>query len=183
MRYVITRVLPLPAPARISTGPSTVSTASRCCGFNCERNDRETAPEHRDQNFANSILQEGFSGIFTAFFLAHFASFAVKRYYIRSTSRRPPLLLLSQGTESYRVAQLLLCGDAVLPLPSRCPAKQIDRPRLERDRRDLTFFLIRFEAHARRIQQGNPDHDPELRGVPVPANWRTWRVLQDQPLD
>src|SRR6185437_11854867 len=54
----ITRVLPLPAPARINTGPSTVSTASRCCGFNCERNDRETAPELRDQNFADSILQE-----------------------------------------------------------------------------------------------------------------------------
>src|SRR6185437_8168286 len=45
MRYVITRVLPLPAPARINTGPSTVSTASRCCGFSCERNVRRTAPE------------------------------------------------------------------------------------------------------------------------------------------
>src|SRR6266404_3697918 len=34
MRNVMTRVFPLPAPARISTGPSVVSTASRCCGFN-----------------------------------------------------------------------------------------------------------------------------------------------------
>src|SRR6185503_8534228 len=33
MRCVITRVLPLPAPARISTGPSVASTASRCCSF------------------------------------------------------------------------------------------------------------------------------------------------------
>src|SRR5436190_14813548 len=29
----MTRVLPVPAPARIKTGPRTVSTASRCCGF------------------------------------------------------------------------------------------------------------------------------------------------------
>src|SRR5271165_2353818 len=36
----MTRVFPLPAPARMSTGPSTVSTASRCCGFNCERKDK-----------------------------------------------------------------------------------------------------------------------------------------------
>ena len=61
MRYVMTRVLPLPAPARISTGPSVVSTASRCCGLSCERNVRKTAPEpFGDQNFATSILQEGF---------------------------------------------------------------------------------------------------------------------------
>jgi len=45
MRYVMTRVLPLPAPARISTGPSVVSTASRCWGLSCERNVRKTAPE------------------------------------------------------------------------------------------------------------------------------------------
>src|SRR5688572_32417935 len=29
----MTRVLPLPAPARMSTGPSVVCTASCCCGF------------------------------------------------------------------------------------------------------------------------------------------------------
>src|SRR6185295_14008194 len=33
MRCVMTRVLPLPAPARMSTAPSVASTASRCCGF------------------------------------------------------------------------------------------------------------------------------------------------------
>src|SRR6185503_7688842 len=33
IRCVITRVLPLPAPARISTGPFTAATASRCCGL------------------------------------------------------------------------------------------------------------------------------------------------------
>src|SRR6187397_3650618 len=33
MRCVITRVLPLPAPARMRTGPSVVSTASRCCSL------------------------------------------------------------------------------------------------------------------------------------------------------
>src|SRR5271166_1095271 len=38
----MTRVLPLPAPASISTGPLTVSTASRCWGFNCERIDKSS---------------------------------------------------------------------------------------------------------------------------------------------
>src|SRR5213593_1878614 len=32
-RKVITRVLPVPAPARIKTGPRRVSTAWRCCGL------------------------------------------------------------------------------------------------------------------------------------------------------
>src|SRR5579863_528612 len=36
----MTRVLPLPAPARMSTGPSVVSTASRCCGLSWERKDK-----------------------------------------------------------------------------------------------------------------------------------------------
>src|SRR5271154_3812019 len=34
----MTRVFPDPAPARISTGPSTASTASRCCGFSLSSN-------------------------------------------------------------------------------------------------------------------------------------------------
>ncbi|EHH08430.1 hypothetical protein MEA186_25804 [Mesorhizobium amorphae CCNWGS0123] len=34
MRVVNTRVLPVPAPASTRTGPSVVSTASRCSGFN-----------------------------------------------------------------------------------------------------------------------------------------------------
>ena len=33
MRVVITRVLPVPAPARTSSGPSVVETASRCDGL------------------------------------------------------------------------------------------------------------------------------------------------------
>ena len=33
MRVVSTRVLPVPAPASTSTGPSVVSTASLCSGF------------------------------------------------------------------------------------------------------------------------------------------------------
>ena len=33
MRKVMTRVLPVPAPARIRTGPLMVSTAWRCCGL------------------------------------------------------------------------------------------------------------------------------------------------------
>src|SRR6185312_2887522 len=37
MRWVMTRVLPLPAPARISSGPSTCSTAARCSGLRWAR--------------------------------------------------------------------------------------------------------------------------------------------------
>src|SRR6185436_19030741 len=37
MRCVMTRVLPLPAPARMRTGPSVASTASRCCGLSPAR--------------------------------------------------------------------------------------------------------------------------------------------------
>src|SRR6266567_8852804 len=37
----MTRVLPLPAPARMSTGPSVVPTASRCCGLSWERKDKD----------------------------------------------------------------------------------------------------------------------------------------------
>ncbi len=37
MRYVIARVFPVPAPARISTGPSVVSAASRCSGLSSSR--------------------------------------------------------------------------------------------------------------------------------------------------
>src|SRR5919109_1006207 len=36
----MTRVLPLPAPVRIRTGPSAVSTASRCWGLRSLRNDK-----------------------------------------------------------------------------------------------------------------------------------------------
>ena len=36
-RVVSTRVLPVPAPASTSSGPSTVSTASRCSGFSLAR--------------------------------------------------------------------------------------------------------------------------------------------------
>ena len=37
MRWVMTRVLPVPAPARTSSGPSVVVTASRCGGLRPER--------------------------------------------------------------------------------------------------------------------------------------------------
>src|SRR6476661_7186252 len=37
MRKVMTRVFPEPAPARINTGPSRWSTASRCSGFSLSR--------------------------------------------------------------------------------------------------------------------------------------------------
>src|SRR5215510_14181520 len=38
MRLVITRVLPEPAPAKISSGPRVWSTASRCSGLSASRN-------------------------------------------------------------------------------------------------------------------------------------------------
>src|SRR5687768_18081932 len=39
MRWVMTRVLPLPAPARMRVGPSVASTASRCCAFSPASNE------------------------------------------------------------------------------------------------------------------------------------------------
>ena len=42
MRVVITRVLPVPAPARTSSGPSVVVTASRCAGLSLAS--REVSP-------------------------------------------------------------------------------------------------------------------------------------------
>ena len=39
MRYAMTRVLPDPAPARISNGPSVWRTASRCSGLRSETNE------------------------------------------------------------------------------------------------------------------------------------------------
>ena len=38
-RYVSTRVLPEPAPATTSTGPSVTATASRCDGFSSSKSD------------------------------------------------------------------------------------------------------------------------------------------------
>ena len=43
MRKVMTRVLPVPAPARISTGPRIVSTACRCCGLSVNSNSTSRA--------------------------------------------------------------------------------------------------------------------------------------------
>ena len=37
IRNVMTRVLPVPAPASTRTGPFTVPAASACSGFSCER--------------------------------------------------------------------------------------------------------------------------------------------------
>src|SRR5438105_3619596 len=37
MRWVMTRVLPEPGPARMRSGPSTSSTACRCASFSAER--------------------------------------------------------------------------------------------------------------------------------------------------
>ena len=37
IRKVMTRVFPVPTPAKIKTGPSMVSTARRCCGLSVER--------------------------------------------------------------------------------------------------------------------------------------------------
>ena len=49
MRQVSTRVLPLPAPAKMSSGPSGASTARRCCSLRPSRRlpgiaDAVTAP-------------------------------------------------------------------------------------------------------------------------------------------
>ncbi len=47
MRVVSTRVLPVPAPASTSTGPSVASTASRCSGFSLSSHGVPRAPMAR----------------------------------------------------------------------------------------------------------------------------------------
>src|SRR5581483_11925154 len=55
----MTSVFPLPAPAKINTGPSVVSTASRCCGFSWSRKDKkEVAPEVISQFYRGSSSRE-----------------------------------------------------------------------------------------------------------------------------
>src|SRR3954453_19623666 len=57
MRKVMTRVLPLPAPARMSTGPSVVSTASRCCGFSWSRKDNAESDSGVDLSILHGCAQ------------------------------------------------------------------------------------------------------------------------------
>src|SRR5436309_7212254 len=50
----MTRVLPVPAPARINTGPLRVPTARRCCGFSeLSLNMRARSVESRTANATN----------------------------------------------------------------------------------------------------------------------------------
>src|SRR5207245_10844556 len=56
----MTRVFPLPAPARMSTGPSVVSTASRCCGLSWERKDNDG----NGSRVADCILQGNYFAVF-----------------------------------------------------------------------------------------------------------------------
>src|SRR5215469_4871722 len=53
IRCVMTLVLPLPAPARISTGPSVASTASRCWGLRPER-------KSTTDTFSHSMFRRSF---------------------------------------------------------------------------------------------------------------------------
>ena len=55
MRLVNTVVLPLPAPAKISKGPSVVVTASACCGFSPVRIDSIVTESHPFINHANGL--------------------------------------------------------------------------------------------------------------------------------
>src|SRR4051794_3697860 len=57
MRKVMTRVFPLPAPARMSTGPSVVSTASRCCGFSWSRKDNAESGSGVDLSILHGCAQ------------------------------------------------------------------------------------------------------------------------------
>src|SRR5579862_3164635 len=53
IRLVMTRVLPEPAPARISRGPSVASTAARCSGFNLAMSDCDTSGVRREGSFSS----------------------------------------------------------------------------------------------------------------------------------
>src|ERR1043166_1973314 len=69
MRKVMTRVLPVPAPARINSGPWRVSTARRCWGFNEPRfNMRARSVERArvDATSLNSIPQKELNNPFSS---------------------------------------------------------------------------------------------------------------------
>src|SRR5579864_176503 len=63
----MTRVLPLPAPARMSSGPSVLSTASRCCGLSWSKKDKLLCLRFfrplRRAPFAGTILAQKFPGV------------------------------------------------------------------------------------------------------------------------
>src|SRR5204862_4121286 len=62
MRWVMTRVLPLPAPARMRTGPSVARTASRCCGFRPLRrgeSSADTGRSDRNTRTGSRLVQSG----------------------------------------------------------------------------------------------------------------------------
>ena len=72
MRCVITRVLPDPAPARISSGPSVASTAARCSGLRWSRREcKASRPAGRFLHLINKIAhffypeQIGDEGVYT----------------------------------------------------------------------------------------------------------------------
>src|SRR2546422_129654 len=58
MRCAIARVLPEPAPARISRGPSVCSTATRCCSLREDRKSAITMESLFDISFNHMNRQE-----------------------------------------------------------------------------------------------------------------------------
>jgi hypothetical protein len=87
----MTRVFPLPAPARMSTGPSVVSTASRCCGLSLFRKDNaEVAPGEIFNFTGNCLLPKSriyrMKGVHLRFNLCHQKLLTAKNAKV---SRRP----------------------------------------------------------------------------------------------
>ena len=60
IRWVSTRVLPEPAPATTSSGPSVQSTASRCCGLSVSSERAAAISRHPDLRRLKRSSPDGF---------------------------------------------------------------------------------------------------------------------------
>src|SRR6266699_4165601 len=97
----MTRVLPLPAPARISTGPSVVSTASRCCGFSWSRKDNAgVAPESLIQFYRECVGRTLLSAPVDSDFKNFGAQAMLHRQDQLQRQRIEPALSLSKGVSA-----------------------------------------------------------------------------------
>src|SRR5262245_15911622 len=145
MRVVMTRVLPVPAPASTSSGPSVVETASRCAGLSVASKAsapgawrRRTAVEDREEGAKRALLLS--------------RSGATSWSALRRQVRHPQLL--AAGDER-RPRDLAAAGDVVEEVDRGRPLEvgHVGRPRAvdldppQRHRARVARALIARVAH------------------------------------
>src|SRR5215831_4828954 len=112
----MTRVLPLPAPARINTGPSTASTASRCWGLSWDKYEGKLQVTRKTRLTTETQRHRGFQDHFLCVFVPLWLVLFVRRgsVWLASARRRfhrPARLAFLAGT---LLAQVLPRVNAML---------------------------------------------------------------------